>query len=202
MAFKFRFVKSWLWDISQKIIGADDAKQQLHLWAIQPKPTDRILDLGCSTGNTSEIFKIFDYTGVDIDNQVIDFANYKFRNYPNMKFIGMNILDFTYNKKFDYILFGSAGHHIEENLLIQILIKLKSLLNENGFIALIDPIIKSGDGWLMKFERKIDQGNYFKTREQYLDIFKQSGLHLVEETDHEVKGMIINYKNFVVFKLR
>lgn len=200
--FKPVFLKSYLWEFSQVIIGADEAKQQLHFNTLMPPKGTKILDFGCSTGNASGIFKDYDYTGIDIDPLVIDFARYKFRKYPNMKFICQDVLTYDQPHAFDYIVFGAAGHHIPNPLLIEIFNKFKQLLKPGGYIGVFDPVKTGKESSVLKFVMSIDQGKFHKTYDEYLQLFATCGLEVMEQKITDVKGPLLNYNNYAAFKLQ
>ena len=200
-SFKPIFLKSSLWEFSQVIIGADEAKQQLHYSTLMPPKGAKILDFGCSTGNASAIFLDYDYTGIDIDPLVIDFANYKFRKHPNMKFICTDVMTFNKPHYFDYIIFGAAGHHIPYTQCVQIFNQFKELLKPSGSIGVFDPVKTGTESSVLKFVMSIDQGKFHKTYDEYLQLFKECHLTVETQKISDLNGPLLNYTNYAAFKL-
>ena len=96
----------------------------------------KILDVGCGSGTHSLYLqeKGFDVTSIDISENAIKACN--LRGLKNAKVA--NILELDANDKFDTILLLMNGTGIFETLenCSKYLLKLKSLLNENGQILI------------------------------------------------------------------
>jgi SAM-dependent methyltransferase len=198
----YGFLYGYLWDLLQVFLGADKGIQSLHMQTIAPTKRARILDFGCSTGNASAIFKGYDYTGLDIDPVVIDFARHKFRNHPSLKFVCQDILTLQDAEKFDAIICGSVGHHIPNEQFLPILVKFKDLLKPGGYLGVFDPVTTGTEGWLLRWVMRHDQGKSFKSYDEYLKLFDASGWQVVEAGIANVKGLLLDYTNYAWFKLK
>jgi SAM-dependent methyltransferase len=201
MGFQWKFLKCYAWGVSQFLIGADQGKQRLHYATLKPFPGAKILDVGCATGNASAIFKDFDYTGIDIDQGLIDFASYRFRKFPNMRFLCMDLNLLDKPAYYDFIVFGSTGHHIPNDPLVQLFKKFRELLKPGGFIGVFDQVKTDRLGPYLRLIMSIDRGKFHKTVDEYLDLFSKADLKVVERKITAVKGPCITYTNSAVFKL-
>ena len=201
MAFKLKFLKYYSWGASQFLIGADQGKQQLHFETLKPPPGAKILDVGCATGNASAIFKDFDYTGIDIDAGAIALANHRFRRFPNMRFLCMDVTRLDKTAYYDYIVFGSAGHHIPDDELLKLFQKFRELLKPGGVLGIFDPVRTGKESRLLRFVMSIDQGKFHKTYDEYLTLFSRAGLKVAEGKIVTVKGSCLTYNNFAAFRL-
>ncbi len=201
MAFQWKYLKCYAWGVSQFLIGADQGKQRLHYETLKPFPGARILDVGCATGNASAIFTDFDYTGIDLDAGAIDFAAYRFRRFPNMKFLCMDLNRHDRRAYYNYIVFGSTGHHIPNDELLAMLRQFRELLKPGGVIGVFDAVKTGTESRLLRFVMSIDRGKFHKTVEEYLDLFSKAGLTLQEQKMTAVKGACLTYTNFASFRL-
>jgi SAM-dependent methyltransferase len=201
MAFQLKFLKCYAWGVSQFLIGADQGKQRLHYETLKPQPGAKILDVGCATGNASAVFREFDYTGVDVDGGAIDFANYRFRKFSNMRFLSADVTTLGPPAGYDYIVFGSTGHHIPNDKLLPILRKFKELLKPGGVLGVFDQVKTGREGPYLRFIMSIDRGKFHKTVEEYLDLFSKADLKVIEQRVTTVKGPCIRYTNSAVFRL-
>jgi SAM-dependent methyltransferase len=201
MAFKLKYLKCYAWGVSQFLIGANKGKQQLHYDTLKPFPGAKILDVGCATGNASAIFKDFDYTGVDVDAGAIDFASYRFRRFPNMRFLCMDLKRLDKTAYYDYIVFGSTGHHVPNDELVKLLVKFRELLKPGGVIGIFDQVKTGHENRYLRFVMSIDQGKFHKTMPEYVDLFAKANLKVVEQKVTPVKGPCITYTNTGVFRL-
>ena len=198
----YGFLYGYLWDLVQFFLGADKGIQDLHMRTAAPPTQARILDFGCSTGNASAIFKGYDYTGIDIDPVVIDFARFKFRNSPAMKFVCQDVLTMQDAQGFDSIICGSVGHHIPNAQFLPILVKFRELLKPGGYLGVFDPVNTGKEGWLLRWVMRHDQGKSFKSYDEYLQLFDASGWQVVDGGIAHVRGLLLTYTNYAWFKLK
>ena len=201
MACRWKFLKYYAWGMSQLLIGADEGKQQLHLQTLRPAAGAKILDVGCATGNASAIFKDFDYTGIDVDAGAIEFARHRFRRFPKMQFLCMDLNRLEKTACYDCIVFGSAGHHIRNDELLKLLGKFRELLKPGGVLGVFDPVRTGKESRLLRLVMSIDQGKCHKTFDEYLELFSRAGLKVVEGKIVTVKGYCLTYTNFAAFRL-
>lgn len=64
-----------------------------------------LLDVGCGYGELTNFCKkekLSEYCGIDLVQEMISYAKYKYKNFSNLKFKNINL--FSVNKKFDYII--------------------------------------------------------------------------------------------------
>jgi ubiquinone/menaquinone biosynthesis C-methylase UbiE len=71
---------------------------------------NKLLDVACGTGRHLSFLKnVFEWTGIDISNEMLDLAREK---YNGIRFLQANMVNFDLNEKFDAIicLFSSIGY--------------------------------------------------------------------------------------------
>ena len=166
-----------LWSIFQYFVGGINEKRKLC--EIHLKEQDVILEIGCSTGIMADIFKKYkgiNYTGIDIDKEVIEYAQHAFRENKNFQFMNVDLRDFKNisSKKFDYILFAGMLHHIDDNMAIELFNSAIDLIKPDGIIVIVDPLHPEiTDSWLMHYFMKIDRGKYFRKENEMLTIISK-----------------------------
>jgi trans-aconitate methyltransferase len=82
---------------------------------LQPKEGERILDVGCGTGElTNELSKLgATIVGIDASEQMIDKAKAQF---PNITFLVKDATDFSFNEPFDAAFSNATLHWINDQL--------------------------------------------------------------------------------------
>ena len=100
---------------------------------LDPKPAERILDLGCGTGDlTKEIFfSGAGVIGVDSSAEMITTAKSKF---PEIAFHQMDARELKFDVRFDAIFSNAVLHWIPEKE--EVIKNMFSILKENGRIVL------------------------------------------------------------------
>ena len=83
----------------------------VHL--LNPKPNERILDLGCGTGYLTNIIAGYgaEVNGIDSSKEMIDKAK---KEYPNLDFEILSATDFHFDKKFAAIFSNAVLHWVLE----------------------------------------------------------------------------------------
>lgn len=131
---------------------------------VRPNSKSKILDFGCGTGDFCKTFRKSQYTGVDIEKSLIDYANSHFK--------GHNFILLKKNKPlpfkkfyFDKIISVGVFHHISDRDLKKILEELKKILKNSGQIILIDQLHHTQQKKLLgKIMVKYDRGDYVRKR--------------------------------------
>jgi len=117
-------------------------KDVLELTINNAKKDGKVLDLMCGPGQLlskiKEKRRDLLLTGVDIDKRYIEFA---LANFPDINFIYANALDWKTEERFDTILITGGVHHVPYEKKKDIIIKIASLLAEDGFCVLADPFV-------------------------------------------------------------
>ena len=108
-------LRARLWDLFQSVVGGN-AQKKAALRAHIPEP-GRLLEIGCATGNVTAAFTGFDYVGVDIDEEAIEFARARFRGERDPpRFHCLDVLQDTLPEPdgFDYVLISHTAHHLPD----------------------------------------------------------------------------------------
>lgn len=175
-----------LWLLMQKLIGGNGSKQKFaKKWYSGQK---KILEIGCSVGNVSSCFTRFknvEFIGIDIDGAVIEVAQKRFKKYPNFSFQNCYLADFVNQEnQFDYILFAGILHHVDDQTAIQLLMDVKRCANPKSSIVVYEPEIpRENDSFILRnFIKKLEQGQFVRSRSGYQSLIQQAGLRILDAT--------------------
>jgi len=162
-----------LWKIFQLIVGGTINTRRLC--KLKYKGQKRVLEVGCSVGNVSRAFvniPQIQFTGIDIDPVVINYAKKDFKKYPNFKFICTSLEDFTKkDEKFEYILFAGVCHHVDTKTLKSMLHASSKLLENNGEIVVVDGLLpEPEDSRFIHLYRKLEKGQYVRKGSELFNI--------------------------------
>ena len=135
-----------LWEIFQYWVGGTIGKRKLCLDKYDNHRN--VLEVGCSVGNTAKAFlnkPINCFTGIDIDEKVISYAKKKFRKHKHFNFICEDLAEFAIkeklNSKYDFILFSSMMHHINDNVCDDYLDSVVDILSLSGSLIVVDLLL-------------------------------------------------------------
>ena len=180
-----------LWKIFQFTIGGTVDKRRLCL--LKYKGQKKVLEIGCSLGNISKAFVNIvgiDYTGIDTDPIVINYAKKDFKKYTNFSFFCISLENFVKwsKQRFGYILFAGVCHHAPQETLKSMFRVTVKLLEVNGEVVIIDPLrTESGDSRLINIYMNLERGRYLRKGAELLNILtKIPSLELKEVKIHFV----------------
>jgi SAM-dependent methyltransferase len=193
-----------LWDIFEYVFGTD--KQKLKLYRKKVGNPKKILDFGCSSGNVTGAFLDFEYTGVDIDKQLIKHAQNKWKKYKNVKFVAMDILKSKKTLgKFEAILFAGTGHHLPDDLYLKIFSKFAKYLNKGGEIHYIDTIKSdSSSPIIARWLCSIDRGKYIRTKKHYISLLNKisTKYNIISTSEIYMSNDFLPHPTYLYVKLR
>lgn len=165
--------------ILRKIIELDFRKQKSLIKRVFGNAQNRrVLDIGCGTGEYSNLFKKNYYIGIDISREYIDHA----KKTKNGKFVVMDATEIKFdNESFDFVLIAAILHHLDDNDTNKVLKEAKRVLKKDGKILILeDAKIKRLDNSVVRFIQRYDIGAKIRTPDQYRSIFKKYFKHLLD----------------------
>lgn len=180
----------FVWNIFQTFVGANAWK--LSLYPSVFESSGKLLDFGCSMGNSTAAFTDFDYWGVDVDCEAITAAGKNWSAYPNIRFVCRDILRDTFTETdFDHVLVACAGHHLSDDVWRKVLAVLFSKLKKGGTLHFFDPLSQpEKDGFITKLFIRNDQGRFIRTLDENKRFFKEYGiaeLRIIPSPDRFIK---------------
>ncbi|MFM2306079.1 MAG: hypothetical protein RLZZ367_748 [Bacteroidota bacterium] len=107
------------------------------------KPDSIVLEIGCGIGSLSGL--IINYlsggffAGADISPQTIAFLKKKYNSPGKTDFVVTDMTNFSYNRKFDFIVFPDVLEHIPVEVHPLIFNTLKGLVHDNSVILINNP---------------------------------------------------------------
>lgn len=180
-----------LWNIFQICIGGTIDKRNLLKRHINGTEKD-ILEIGCSVGNIAKIFKNsnINYLGIDIDSEVIKYAQNRYKRSFNLKFQLIDLFDIDISKKYDLIVFPAMFHHVNDKVMTDMLNFSKKLMRPNTRIVVNDPIQPppSAPRLFHLSLEYLEKGEFVRSKEQFHSIISNiSGLK-VSKYSHTTIG--------------
>lgn len=178
---------SWrarLWDVFQDVVGGNEEKKASLVRAL-PQP-GRLLEIGCATGNVADVFRDFDYVGVDIDEQAIALARRKFPG-PGYRFHCLDVLEegLPEEAHFDHVLISHTAHHLPDDYFARVLHRSAELLGQGGTLVILDMVRpEPHEPFGKQFYYKLDRGRHFRNVAEFEALIRQEPL--LEEPEIEV----------------
>jgi len=180
-----------LWFLFQKVVGSTKDKQKLAIRSLNNHK--KILEIGCSVGNVSTVFKKFkdiEFSGIDIDQGAINLAQKRFLDNPKFKFRCISLEGLAQaGEKFDYVVFANILHHVDDITARALLADVKKVLEKDGIVTIMEPEKKKNNyGILFKLIYLFEQGEFRRSREELIALISGSGYKLSVVEDVEVSS--------------
>jgi len=158
----------------QKLVGGYRARRLFVKNDINPKPGQKILDIGCGPGYMLEFLPKMEYTGVDIDQDYIHKAKADYGNLA--KFICTPIETLVLDDFGTYDIVSAAGvlHHLNDNSCRLLFETAKKALKPNGYFISMDGCYVKNQSRLDKFFLDKDRGQFIRTKDEYLNLVKSA----------------------------
>lgn len=141
------------------------AKEKIRpfLGYIADRDFKTVLDLGCGPGTNSSIFEEYDYTGVDINPDYIDYCRKNFKGTFEVadasKFLNEG-------KTYDIILVNSLLHHLDSEQVESLLRNSVKMMSETSEVHIVDAVLEPKN-LLSYFLAKLDRGAYFRETQDW-----------------------------------
>jgi len=158
----------YIYDLFQKILGADQFRRQIVSKFINPNKKDRILDIGCGTARILDFLpKTIRYYGFDINQDYINAAKNKFTKRGIFLCSNLDESHLKTFRLFDTILAIGILHHLNNDEAIKLMKLAKKNLKAGGKFISIDACLISNQNPIAKFIIMRDRGQNIRTPEHY-----------------------------------
>lgn len=133
-------------------------------------PEERVLDIGCGTGEFSVFFNPDMYTGIDIEKKYIDYAK---KNYKGTFLVGdATELAFP-GGSFQKIIIVGMLHHLDDETCGSVLEEVRRVLAPNGTFLLMEDVNRPQNHFLTRLLHRLDNGDFIRTKNSYENLVKK-----------------------------
>lgn len=152
--------------VNQTMRGTKNVQRYVTEY-INAKNGDKVLDIGCGTGNALQHLPDVDYNGFDLDPAYIKVAQ---KRYPGRgKFYCKRVSSEAVEGEgtFDIIISIGVIHHLNDEEAKQLFEMSAHLLKPGGRLVTHDGCYRPGQSWLERFFLDIDRGRFIRTELEY-----------------------------------
>lgn len=173
----------FVYNLLQTLVGSKNARQQYVTHFICPNRNDKILDIGCGTADILNFLPSYvEYYGFDLNSDYIEYAKKIFGNRGNFLCANVNDIRTDSFPQMNIILATAILHHLDDDEVITLLSKAKSLLKKNGRLLTLDCCYINNQSKIARYIINKDRGQNVRSDENYkilaLQVFKEVKLYI------------------------
>lgn len=158
----------WVYRGLREVLGLNRWLARYVASYVKPVVGDRLLDIGCGTGEIVRYLSGVDYVGVDRHRPYIDHAHKHFADQG--RFICADVAGHIdeFRSSFDLVTANGLLHHLDDDLACRLFEIGSSVLGTAGRMVTVDPCFHDGQPALARFIIERDRGQNVRRPEQYL----------------------------------
>lgn len=135
---------------------------------VRPRVGDRVLDIGCGTGDLLRHMPRVEYVGFDADQRVIDAAVKKYGDRGRLLCKDLTQVQLDKKEPFDLVLATAVLHHLDDAQATQLLGLARRFLRSEGRLVTLDGCFVQGQSFLSRWILSMDRGKHVRRKEEYV----------------------------------
>jgi SAM-dependent methyltransferase len=158
----------------QNIVGANKARDKFINNFVKPVRGQRVLDVGCGTGDIVEHLPSVEYCGFDLSSEYVEAARNRYGHRATFRCQNVNSISLSGMPKFDIVIAMSLLHHLDDEEAAKLFSVVREASSGGGKFWTIDPCLVDPQPLIARYLIRNDRGQNVRTAEQYSDIAKSA----------------------------
>lgn len=160
----------YFYNLFQTLMGARKGRTEFAMRFVRARPGERIVDIGCGTGDLLAYLPDVQYVGYDISEDYIEAARKRFgaRGTFHCRLLTSSELDAM--PPFDIALAVGLLHHLNDDEARGFIRMAKRALTPEGRLITIDPCLADGQNRIARWLVKADRGQNVRDKDGYVSL--------------------------------
>jgi len=175
----------FIYNLFGQLVGEVPGNTILVKEYIRPKENDKVLDIGCGTGNILHYLpKNIEYIGFDANPQYIEAAQKRYGN--RATFVCEQIKTTQKYSQVDIVLALGVLHHLDEVEALQLFKIAHTALKEKGRLITMDGVFMENQSSVARWIISKDRGQHIRTQAGYLALASQVFSNITTDVRHDL----------------
>jgi SAM-dependent methyltransferase len=153
------------------LIGSEKFRKY-YISVIDAKQRNRILDIGCGTGDILNSLPHVQYVGFDINEKYIATAKRRFKERGEFICAGVQEYIFCGENSFDIVLATGVLHHLDDSACTKLFLLAHKSLRSGGRLITLDGLFTPHQSCLERFFVAQDRGRFVRQEKEYIALAK------------------------------
>ena len=162
-----------IYRVFRSLTGSARVNREFIDHYVRPRDDDAVLDLGCGPGDVFELLPRVRYVGIDMSPAYIAAARRRFGERAAFYCGDLNGLKPEQLGDFDAVLAMGVIHHLADQEVLSMLLKVKRLLKPGGRFISYDPCFTEPQHPLARWIHRHDRGRYVRFDHEYQRLISQ-----------------------------
>ena len=152
----------------QNLVGGSYHRKHLAEH-VQPRPGEKVLDIGCGPGDILEFLSDVSYTGFDLSPEYIEAAKKRYGQRGRFWCSDVGLAAIEQERgTFDLVLATGVLHHLDDERAAKLFELAKLALRPDGRLVTYDGCFVPEQSRLARWMLRQDRGKFVRSREEYL----------------------------------
>ena len=135
---------------AQRSIGSPEVRAAFVNERVRPSPGDRILDIGCGTGDIVQLLGQVEYIGYDPKAEYIESARERYGDLGEFFVGSVGAVDLE-PESFDICIAKGVLHHLDDGAAVDLFREAARVLRPGGRLITMDPVLTDDQPRIARF---------------------------------------------------